>query len=201
MADFKLVTVRTGESEKESKVQLYTRMGFELVSASLYERRNDRGETIGEYYELLFKFPTNRKNSKRLWKIYKTYKKKKAELEEKEEQSTGNVTFSIKAFLILSAVLTVVLIPFMPMLFGEDFADFYTMRGFLFDLEKVFDTFMFVMSIFLALVIAVGIATVVEVLKGVLSRKKRLVNAMDKIPTLRAELQKLLAEADLLRNE
>lgn len=196
MADFKLVTVKAEDWEKAEKIGLYTRMGFELVTDTQYERRNDRGETVGEYSELLFKFRPDRENGKRLWEIYKSYKKKEKELEERKEQSTGAVSFSIKAVLILTAVLTVILTPFMPILFGEGFGDFYTMRGFLFDLEKVFDTFLFVMSIFLALVIGFGVAMLVEVLKGVLCRKKRLVAALDRIPRLQQEMQDLLAEAD-----
>lgn len=41
-----------------------------------------------------------------------------------------------------------------------------------------------------------GAAMLVEVLKGVLCRKKRLVAALDRIPRLQQEMQDLLAEAD-----
>lgn len=200
MANYKILTVNFPENEKEATVSHYEKMGFEVINGMLVTQKNEHGTVTGTYCKYNMKFDRDQKNADKLWETYKTYKKKRAELKVREIESVGATYMSGKVMLTLTVIFGIILLPFVPMIFGNDFCDFTHTVGFLFDLERKFDAVMFFSSLAISFLSGLAVGTVIEAIKAAVTRNKRMILAIDRIPALEAEIDEIVKKAEALRS-
>ena len=200
MGKLKVITVSVPEGQEETAARHYARMGFEELTSYEVTRTNANGVLLETYHRNNYKFDFGQKNGDQLWNIYKTYKKKTAELETRKLEKAGSSIFYPKSMLILTAILTVVFLPFTPMLFGDDFCEFTRWEGFLFSGKEVFDFGMFIGCFFMSLCAALAIVTVGQVISSFVMRQKRMLLAIDRIPALEQEIEALTLSAEKLKD-
>ncbi len=210
MSKFKLITIKMSATEYTLTSNHYSRMGFELVDISHYKGTHYRGSVGGnnvsvtphdyDYYECLYKFDMARKNASKLWKLYKQYKEKKKQVSRKEEESRGEFS-PTKAFLPLMIILAIIIFPFVPMLFENDFGEFSSWKIGLFSSHKSFDTEIFVGALFLSPLTGASLTLFFELISFAFTHKKRRLNAIAKIPVLNKELEELTIKAQSLQNQ
>jgi hypothetical protein len=175
-------------------------MGFEIINGSLVTQKNEHGTVLNSYYKYNLKFDRDQKNADKLWGNYKTYKKKRAELKVRRIESVGATYMYGKFMLTFTIILGILLLPFVPMIFGNDFCDFTHTVGFLFDLERKFDAVMFFSSLAISFLSGLAVGTVIEAIKAAVTRNKRMILAIDRIPALEAEIDEVVKKAEALRS-
>ena len=200
MANYKILTVNFPEDEKEVALSHYDRMGFEVINGSLITQKNEHGTVINSFYKYNMKFDRDQKNADKIWETYKAYKKKRVELKVRRFESVGATYMSGKLMLTFTIIFGILLLPFVPMIFGNDFCDFTHTTGFLFDLKREFDAVMFFSSLAISFLSGLAIGTVIEAIYAAVTRNKRMILAIDRIPALEAEIDEIVKKAVALRN-
>lgn len=199
MGKVKILTVTIPENDDFDTLTHYLKLGFEKINITQYTRRTDSGEVIDSYYKCLLKFDFGQKNADKLWACYKSYKKKREKVARLKAQSSRDFYLS-GSFFILACIIAIVLLPFIPMMFGNDFCDFTHEVGFLFDLEKEFDFVLFFGAIFIGVAAGLIVAIVVAIIDYLLFRNKRMLFAMDHLPAAEDELEDFISNAEKLKS-
>ena len=200
MANYKILTVNFPDNEMESALVHYEKMGFQVISGSHVTSKNEHGTIVNSYYKYNMKFDLDQKNGDKLWETYAAYKKKRAELKVRRFESVGATYMSGKLMLMFTVIFGIILLPFIPMIFGNDFFDFTHTTGFLFDVKREFDAVMFFSSLAISFLSGLAIGTVIEAIYAAVTRNKRMVLAIDRIPALEDEIDELIKKAEELRN-
>lgn len=210
MSTFKLLDVKMSDTEYTLMSNHYSRMGFELVDISHYKGTHYNGSVSGnnvsvtpydyDYYKCLYKFDMTQKNAEKLWELYKQYKEKNRQLGRKEEESRGGFS-PTKAFLPIVIILAIIIFPFIPMIFEYDFGEFITWRQSLFSIDKELDVLPLIASVLLSPLSSVLLTLIFELISFAFAHKKRRLNAIERIPILKKELEELTIKAQSLQNQ
>ena len=190
-------------------LNFYKKLGFELIDIHHYK---DNGTSYSgtvhngyvsfskdkyDYYKCYFKFDMKKKTARSRWKTYKKYIRKQEEISNNHWVSRGHLHFS-KAFIPMGIILTLIIFPFVPMLFDHDFAEFISWTRDLFEIDKRLDVIPLTMSILLAPITGFWLSSIIELISYAFTFKRRRLNAISKIPVLEKELKVLV---DRIQNE
>lgn len=196
MSKIKMKSVTIQAYEVNYMLNLYKKMGFELIDSQHYSGTKYCGEAIVQridydYYECCFKFDMGQDKAESRWDTYQKYTQKGKQLSNKQRERSGEIIFT-RAFVPVIIIMALIFFPFIPMMFGYDFGEVINWNQDLFSVDVEFDWVLLIGSVVLASLIGVIFSLIFELILYAFTFKKRRLKAVDEIRILEKELNDII---------